>query len=343
MMGVVHERNEGNVQSTNARLAKTKVASSVLGALAVLAAVLPGPDAHAQYPTRPIRLIVANAPGGGSDTSGRIFGAALTQALGKQVLIDNRAGAGGNLAMEIAAKANPDGYTLAMANAGHAVSVGLYKKLGFDLIRDFTPVSLVVTSPYGVTVNPSLGVKSLSELISLARAKPDFLNLGSSSNGTFLGGALLFEMAGAKVNNVSYKGGAPTLIALLAGEISVSLTSLTATLPHVKTGKLRVLAVTTPKRSQGAPDIPTVAEAGLPGYEATSWFGLVAPAGVTKDIIARLNSESAKILQNPEYRDRFLAAGFDAAGSSPGEFATYIRAEIERWTKIIRSTGIKIE
>jgi tripartite-type tricarboxylate transporter receptor subunit TctC len=311
--------------------------------LAALGAGACGPDAHGQYPTKPIRLIVANSPGGGSDTSGRIFGVGLTQSLGKQVLIDNRAGAGGNIAMEIASKANPDGYTLAMANAGHAVSVGLYKKLGFDLIKDFTPVSLVVTSPYGVTVNPGLGVKSLNELIALARAKPGFLNLGSSSNGTFLGGALLFEMVGAKVNNVSYKGGAPTLIALLGGEISVSLTSLTATLPHVKTGKLRVLAVTTPKRSQGAPDIPTVAEAGLPGYEATSWFGLVTPAGVTKDIVARLNSESVRILQNPEYRDRFIAAGFDPAGSSPEELATYIRAEIERWAKVIKSTGIKVE
>jgi tripartite-type tricarboxylate transporter receptor subunit TctC len=315
----------------------------MLGTFAALAAGSPGQEAHAQYPTRPVRLIVANVPGGGADTSGRIFGVGLTQALGKQVLIDNRAGAGGNIAMEIAAKATPDGYTLAMANAGHAVSVGLYKKLGFDLIKDFTPVSLVVTSPYGVTVNPSLGAKTLRELIALARAKPGFLNLGSSSNGTFLGGALLFEMAGAKANNVSYKGGAPTLIALLAGEISVSLTSLTAALPHVKTGKLRVLAVTTPKRSQGAPDIPTVAEAGLPGYEATSWHGLVTPVGVTKDIIARLQSESVKILQNQEYRDRFIAAGFDPAGSSDEEFRTYIRAEIERWTKVIKSTGIKIE
>ena len=332
------------MRGTNARLSKAAVAcANVLGGLAVLAAGALGPDAHAQYPTKPIRLIVANAPGGGSDTSGRIFGLGLTQALGKQVLIDNRAGAGGNIAMEIAAKANPDGYTLAMANAGHAVSVSLYKKLGFDLTKDFTPVSLVVTSPYGVTVNPSLGVQSLSELIALARAKPGQLNLGSSSNGTFLGGALLFEMAGAKANNISYKGGAPTLIALLSGEISVSLTSLTATLPHVKAGKLRVLAVTTPKRSQGAPEIPTVAEAGLPGYEATSWFGMVTPAGVKKDIVARLNSESVRILQNPEYRDRFVAAGFDPAGSSPEELATYIRAEIERWSKVIKSTGIRIE
>ena len=331
------------MQSRNARSSTNAVCPIVLGGLAVLAAGSLSPEAHAQYPTKPIRLIVANAPGGGSDTSGRIFGVGLTQALGKQILIDNRAGAGGNIAMEIAARATADGYTLAMANAGHAVSVGLYRKLGFDLIKDFTPVSLVVTSPYGVTVNPSLGVKSLSELIALARAKPGFLNLGSSSNGTFLGGALLFDMAGAKANNVSYKGGAPTLIALLAGEISVSLTSLTATLPHVKTGKLRVLAVTTPKRSQGAPDIPTVAEAGLPGYEATSWFGMVTPVGVTKDIVARLNVESMKILQNPEYRDRFIAAGFDPAGSSPEEFATYIRAEIDRWTKVIKSSGIKIE
>ena len=329
---------------TNTRLSKTtRACTGVLCGLAVAAAGALGADAHAQYPTKPIRLIVANAPGGGADTSGRIFGVGLSQALGKQVLIDNRAGAGGNIAMEIAAKATPDGYTLAMANAGHAVSVGLYKKLGFDLIKDFTPVALVVTSPYGVTVHPGLGAKSLSELIALARAKPGFLNLGSSSNGTFLGGALLFEMAGAKANNVSYKGGAPTLIALLAGEISVSLTSLTAALPHVKTGKLRVLAVTTPKRSQGAPDIPTVAEAGLPGYEATSWHGLVTPVGVTKDILARLNTESLKIVQNPEYRERFIAAGFDPAGSSPEEFATYIRAEIERWTKVIKSTGIKIE
>ena len=305
----------------------------------------PAPHAGAQqeFPDKPIRLIIGSAPGSGPDIMARLIGEHLDNVWGQRVVVDARPGVAGILSAEQALRANPDGYTLAMANAGHAVSVGLYKKLGFDLIKDFTPVSLVVTSPYGVTVNPGLGVRSLNELIALARAKPGFLNLGSSSNGTFLGGALLFEMVGAKVNNVSYKGGAPTLIALLGGEISVSLTSLTATLPHVKTGKLRVLAVTTPKRSQGAPDIPTVAEAGLPGYEATSWFGLVTPAGVTKDIVARLNSESVRILQNPEYRDRFIAAGFDPAGSSPEELATYIRAEIERWAKVIKSTGIKVE
>jgi tripartite-type tricarboxylate transporter receptor subunit TctC len=310
-------------------------------ALPVLALTCVG--AHAQYPTKPIRLIVANSPGGGSDASGRLLGVGLTQSLGKQVLIDNRAGAGGNIAMEIAAKATPDGYTLAMANAGHAVSVGLYKKLGFDLIKDFIPVSLVLTSPYGVTVNPSLGVKSINELVTLAKAKPNALNFGSSSNGTFLGGALLFDMAGVKLNNVSYKGGAPTLIALLGNEVSVALTSLSATLVHVRSGKLRVLAVSTPKRSPTAPDIPTVAESGIHGYEATSWFGMVTPIGVPKDIIARLNAETVKIAQSPDFKDKFIASGFDPAGSTAEEFGAYIRAEIERWGKVIKSSGIKVE
>jgi tripartite-type tricarboxylate transporter receptor subunit TctC len=315
----------------------------LLARLAVLTVVSVGAVAQAQYPTKPIRLIVANAPGGGADTSGRIFGVGLTQSLGKQVLIDNRAGAGGNIALEIAAKATPDGYTLAMANSGHAVSVGLYKKLGYDLIKDFIPVSLVCTSAYGVTVHPGLGVKSIGELIALAKAKPNFLNFGSSSNGTFLGGALLFEMAGAKVNNIHYKGGAPTLIALLGGEINVSLTSLAATFPHAKAGKLRVLAVSTPKRALGAPDIPTVAEAGLPGYEATSWFGLVTPIGVSKDIIARLSTEAIKVAQSPDLRDKFIGSGFDPVGSGAEELAAHLRAEINRWNKVIKSTGIKIE
>ena len=305
------------------------------------------PTAHAaqatDYPTKPVRLIVPNAPGGAADSTGRIFGLALSQSLGKQILIDNRAGAGGNLAPEIAAKATPDGYTLTLINAAHAISMSLYKKLGYDLVKDFVPMSHLVTSPYGITVNPSLGVKTISELVALAKAKPGALHYGSSANGTFLGGALLFEMTGIKLNYIAYKGGAPTLIALLSNEIAVALTSVSATLVHVRAGKLRVLAVSTAKRSPSAPDIPTVAESGVPGYEASSWYGLVGPLGVPRDIVARLSAESIKIMHQPETRERMIGAGLDPLGTSAEELAAYVRSEIDKWGKVIRSTGIKLE
>jgi tripartite-type tricarboxylate transporter receptor subunit TctC len=187
--------------------------------LGCLAQVLLASAAHAQYPSKPIRLLVPNAPGGGADATGRIFGGALSQALGRQVIIDNRAGAGGNIAAELTAKATPDGYTLGLANISHAVSVSLYRKLGYDLIKDLAPIALVVISSYGVTVNPALPAHSIKELIALARARPGSLNYGSSANGTYLGGALLCDMAGIKMTNVAYKGGAPALVALMSGEI----------------------------------------------------------------------------------------------------------------------------
>jgi len=298
---------------------------------------------HAQYPVKPIRLMVPNAPGGAADATGRIFGSALSQALGKQVIIDNRAGAGGNIAAEIAAKSAPDGYTLALGNVSHAISVSLYRKLGYDLVQDLAPIALLVASSYGVTVNPAVPAKSITELIALAKARPGSLNYGSSANGTFLGGTLLCEMTGVKMTNVAYKGGAPALVALMSGEIEVALTSVSSTLTPMRSGKLRVLAVTSAKRSLAAPDLPTVGEAGVAGYEATSWYGLMAPAGTPAEIITRLNAESIKIVQRPDYREKFIASGVDPLGSTPEQFGSYLRSEIDKWGRVVRATGMRVD
>ncbi len=299
--------------------------------------------AWAQYPTKSIRLLVANAPGGAADATGRIFGGALAQSLGTQIIIDNRAGAGGNIATEIAAKSAPDGYTLVLANVSHTISVSLYRKLGYDLLKDLMPVALLVTSSYGVTVNTVVAAKSITELIALARAKPGTLNYGSSANGTFLGGALLCQMTDIKMTNVAYKGGAPALVALLSGEIEVALTSVAATLTHVRSGKLRVLAVSGAKRALAAPDIPTVAESGVPGYEAASWYGLMTAAGTSQDIHARLYTESIKIVRHPELKEKFVAAGVDPTGSTSEQFAAYLRSEIKKWGKVVKATGMRID
>ncbi len=299
--------------------------------------------AWAQYPTKSIRLLVANAPGGAADATGRIFGGALAQSLGTQIIIDNRAGAGGNIATEIAAKSAPDGYTLVLANVSHTISVSLYRKLGYDLLNDLMPVALLVTSSYGVTVNTVVAAKSITELIALARAKPGALNYGSSANGTFLGGALLCQMTDIKMTNVAYKGGSPALVALLSGEIEVALTSVAATLTHVRSGKLRVLAVSGAKRALAAPDIPTVAESGVPGYEAASWYGLMTAAGTSQDIRARLYTESIKIVRHPELKEKFVAAGVDPTGSTSEQFAAYLRSEIKKWGKVVKATGMRID
>lgn len=317
-----------------------------LGQLRVIAGLclaLPASAALAQYPSKPLRLIVPNAAGGGADATGRIFGGALSQAVGRQVIIDNRAGAGGNIAAELAAKAVPDGYTLGLINVSHAISVSLYRKLGYDLVKDLVPIALVVISSYGITVNPALPVQSIKELIALARARPDSLNYGSTANGTYLGGALLCHMAGIKMTNVAYKGAAPALVALMSGEIEVSLTSLSATLAPMRSGKVRVLAVSSSKRSPAAPDVPTASEAGVAGYEATSWYGLMTATGTPPEIIARLHTESEKITAHPEHRQRFMAAGVDPITSTPQHFGVYLRSEIEKWGKVVKITGMRVE
>ncbi len=297
--------------------------------------------AFAQYPAKQIRLIVPNAPGGGADTSARIIAQGLSASLGRPVVVDNRPGAGGNLSGEIAARAAPDGYSVLWGGVSHAAGVSLYNRPGYDLIKDFVPVSLLVFSPYGVALHPSLPARSIKELIALAKARPGHIYYATSGSGTFLAAALFCDMAGVKMTNVSYKGGAPGLVALLSGEVSMTMTSVASILPHARTGKARVLAVTSAQRSPSAPEYPTVSEAGLKGFEAISWYGPMVPAGTPRDVINRLFTESLKLVKQPEVRERLIASGVDPAGTTPDEFSAYVRSEVEKWAKIIKATGAK--
>ncbi len=297
--------------------------------------------ARGQYPAKQIRLIVPNAPGGGADTSARIIAQGLTAALGRTVVVDNRPGAGGNLSGEIAARAAPDGYSVLWGSVSHAVGVSLYAKPGYDLIKDFMPVSLLVLSPYGVALHPSLPARSIKALIALAKAQPGSIYYATSGAGTLLGAALFCDMAGVKMTNVSYKGGAPGLVAMLSGEVSMTMTSIASILPHVRSGKARMLAVTSAQRSPSAPTYPTVSEAGLTGFDAISWYGPMLPVGTPPEVIQRLLSESVKLVKQPEMRERLIASGVDPVGSSTEEFAAYVRSEVAKWARVIKATGAK--
>ncbi len=297
--------------------------------------------AQSQYPAKQIRLIVPNAPGGGADTSARIVAQGLTPALGRSVVVDNRPGAGGNLSGEIAARSAPDGYSVLWGSVSHAVGVNLYSRPGYDLVKDFVPVSLLVLSPYGVALHPSLPARSIKDLIALAKAQPGHINYATSGSGTFLAAALFCDMAGVKMTNVSYKGGAPGLVALLSGEVSMTMTSVASILPHVKTGKARLLAVTSAQRTPSAPEFPTVSEAGLKGFDAISWYGPMMPAGTPKEIVDRWLIESQKLIKQPEVRERMIASGVDPVGTTQEEFAAYVRTEVAKWARVIKATGAK--
>jgi len=299
---------------------------------------------QAQYPTKPIRLIVPFPPGGGSDTLARILGPKFSEALKQQVVIDNRPGAGANIGAEVAAKTPPDGYTLLMGNVAHAINVSLYSKLNYDLVRDFTSVSLLASTPNIVVVHPSVPAKSVKELIALAKARPDQLDVASSGAGSsaHLAGALFNSMAGTKMNHVSYKGGGPAVIALIGGQVSVGFATAPSVIQHVKSGKLRGLAVTSAQRSPSMPDLPTVSEV-LKGYEAGTWYGMLVPAGTPKGVISRLHAESVKLLALPDVKQRLDAAGFELIGTTPDQFAAYIRSEIDKWTKVVRAAGIRAD
>lgn len=314
------------------------------GCLAVLAVAAVG-AAHAQYPAKPIRMIVAFPPGGGSDTLARIVGAKLSETLGQPVVIENRPGAGANIGAEVAAKAPPDGYTVFIGNVANAINMSLYAKPGYDFIKDFAAVNLLASTPNIVVVHPSLPVRSIQQLIVLAKSRPGELDVASSGAGSsaHLAGELFNSLAGTRMNHVPYKGGGPAVAALAGGHVSVGFATTPSVIGHVKSGKLRGLAVTTAARSPATPDLPTVAEAGLKGYEAGTWYGLLVPVATQKDVVARLHGDSMKLLGMPDVKQRLDAAGFEALGSTPEQFAAYIRSEVDKWGKVVRTAGVRVD
>ena len=311
-------------------------------AAASLATIAP---ANAQYPAKPIRLIVPFPPGGGTDTLARIYGQKLGETAGQQVIIDNRPGGGTNIGAEIAAKAPPDGYTVLMGNVSHAINVTLYSRLNYDLVKDFAPISLLASTPNILVVHPSVPVKSVKELIALARARPGQLDYASSGSGSsaHLAAELFDNMAGVKMNHIPYKGGGPAVVALVGGQCSVGFATTPSVISHVKSGRMRGLAVTSAERSSSTPELPTISEAGVAGYEAGTWYGVLVPTGTSREIVARLHAESVKLLKLPDVKTRLDTAGFEPIGNTPEQFGTYIRTEIEKWGKVVKTSGARAD
>ena len=299
----------------------------------------------ADYPERPIRMIVGFTPGGGTDQVARIVGTKISESFGQQVVIDNRPGAGGNIATEIAAKAPSDGYSLIMVSGSFAVNPSLHKKLLYDPIKDFAPVTQVAFSQYILTLSPAITVRSVKELITLAKAKPRELKYAIAGNGSppHLAMELLKSLTGTDLVHIPYKGTAPVMTALLGNEVQVTFANMGGALPQIRAGRLKAIAVSGAKRSPAAPEVPTVAEAGVPGYEATGWYGVLAPGGTPQTVVNRLHTEIAKALDNKSVRDQIAAEGLDLAQSSPTAFAAYIRDEITKWTKVVHFANMKLD
>ncbi|MCW5603657.1 MAG: tripartite tricarboxylate transporter substrate binding protein [Burkholderiales bacterium] len=327
---------------------KSQIFRSVLCAAIGMAGTALAVDAQAQiYPARPIRMICPFPPGGTTDVVARLVAQRLTEAWGQQAVVDNRPGAGGIIGTEIVAKATPDGHTVLLGSiTTHAVNPALYKKLSFDPVRDFAPVSLVVSSPQLLAVHPSVAAKSVKDLLALAKAKPGQLNYASAGAGTspHLTFELFKSMAGIDVMHVPYKGTGPAITDLLGGQVQMMITGVVALMPHVKSGKLRGLGVTSAKRVAALPDLPTVIESGITGFDVNSWFGVFLPGGTPKSIVTKMNAEIQKMLAIPEVRQRLTALGADpAASNTPEEFAVYIQSEMSRWGKVVRDTGARAD
>jgi tripartite-type tricarboxylate transporter receptor subunit TctC len=295
------------------------------------------------YPSKPIRLIVPFAPGGPGDIQARLIGAKLTEAWGQQVVVENRGGANGIIAFELGAKAEPDGHTLNLMSAGFTINATLYPKLPYDSLRDFAPVTQLSSGPLIVVVHPSLPARSVKELVALARARPGQIVYASAGTGapSHLAVELFQAMTKVSLVHIPYKGIAPGMTDLLAGHVQVSFPTILAALAHAKSGRLRALAVTGAKRSTAAPDLPTVAETGVTGYEASNWFGIVVPARTPNTVIAKLNQEIARILTLPDVRERLLPQGQEPVSKTPEDFAAYIRSEMAKWAKVVKASGAR--
>ena len=299
--------------------------------------------AHAQYPVKPLRWVIPFGAGSANDIVGRIIAPPLSEALGRPVVMENRPGAAGNIGAEVVAKSAPDGYTLMMGNIAHSISMTLYDKPGYDLVRDFAPVTMLSIGSFLLAVHPSVPARTPRQLVALAKARPGDINVGVSGAGIMVVSALFQSMTGARMAPVTYRSTPQTIVALLSGEVSVGFPSTSAAMAHVRSAKLRGLGVTTPRRSPLAPEIPTIAEAGVPGYEASSWYGLMVPAGTPKEIVARLNAETVQVLRRPDVKERFAATDLEPVGAGPEQFGAHIRSEIDKWAKVVKATGTKVE
>lgn len=312
----------------------------------VMAALAAAGCAHAQsWPAKPIRFIIPWPPGGGADVLSRLLAPKLAQAIGHNFIMENRPGAAGNIGTEVAARAPGDGYTIVFAYSGtHAINPSLYRQMPFKA-TDFVPISWLSLVPQVVVVHPTLPVKNMNELIALARARPGQVTYASSGNGAVnhLAGELFNTMAGVKMVHIPYKGGAAASFAVLAGETTVILGEPAGVVPHISVKKLRAIAVTSGRRSLGMPELPTVIESGMPGYDVTSWNGVLAPAGTPPEIVSRLTTEFVKAVRSPDLRDKLLVQGFEPVGSTSEEFAEHIRSESAKWGKVVRATGMKVD
>ena len=314
--------------------------------IAALAAAASAPAPAQNYPGKPIRIVIAQAPGSATDVVSRVVAHRLAESLGQPIVIEARPGAGGVLGTEAAARSAPDGYTLFMGNnSTHGSNPALYARLPYDAINDFAPIAFVASVPYVLVVDPSLPVKTAQQFIALAKSRPGQINYASAGNGSthHFCGELLKSMAGIDMIHVPYKGSSPAITGLLGGEVSLMFANVADIQSQIKSGKVRALAVTTAKRSNMLPEVPTLAEAGLPGFEIQSWFGLLAPAGTPKAIVGRLSAETIQVLGRPDVKSALAAQGLEVMPGSPEQFADYIKSEIARFGKIAKAAGIKAE
>ena len=311
----------------------------------VALALLAGAASAQSYPSKPVRVVIPWPPGGSNDVVGRIVTQKVGENLGQQFIVDNRAGAAGSIGADVVAKAPPDGYTLMVHSTSHVGNAHLYKKLPYDTLKDFTGVALLAAQPGALTIHPSLPVKTVKEFIALAKARPGTINYSSSGNGSapHLSMELLVAMTGIKIVHVPYKGGAPQVTALVSGETQASLATVSTVLVHVQSGRLRALGVSSAKRSATMPDVPTIAEAGVPGYEMSPWIGVFVPTGTPKELIAKLNSEINRALKAPDVSNLLSSNALDALGGTPEEFDVRIKADYEKYAKLIKLTGAKVD